>query len=199
MRHQDNQLARGPSPRATRIGLLIIVPLALVVGVRTVSWAVPKVWSRGETLTADDLNRNFKSLDDAVAAANPWLECGTLESLRNGAAPCEVNDHPVDQYEYGFKYNGPEVHPAACLQWNVGIRIINREPYMVNSDDPSSGAMQLGGAMFYTNTNAADDDVPAPCAANTWRHRYWRVVGGSVVMDLGSNGCVNQPIYCRRR
>src|SRR5262245_60371713 len=95
-----------PSPRMTRIGLLIIVPLALVLGVRTVSWAVPKIWNRGEILTADDLNSNFKSIDDTVAAqlsGAPWLECGTFESLRNGTRQCEINERPPDLYEYGYK------------------------------------------------------------------------------------------------
>lgn len=185
-----------PSQRATRIGLLIVVPIALLIGARAVSWAVPKVWSSGETLTADDLNRNFRALEDATSRA--WTACGTLESLHTSSV-CAIAGFSPDEYEYGIKYNSVEAHVIDCLLWNVGIRVVNRDPYMVNSDDPTSGAMQLGGAMFYTETNAADDDVPAQCPSGTWRHRYWRIVGGSVVLDLGSNGCLNPPVLCRRR
>ncbi len=169
------------SPRGTRLVLLVTVPLILVIGIQTVSWAVPKVWTSGETLTAADLNSNFASLDDAFGVLNrpnPWTECGFFEDLRDGTNTCEVNGYPTDQYEYGFKYNGKEVHVA---------------------DDPTNGGMQLGGSIFYTETNAADDDVPGACPANTWRHRYWRITDGNVVLDLNGNGCTNMVLYCRRR
>jgi len=187
-----------PSPRATRIGLLVVVPVALLLGARAVSWAVPKVWSSGETLTAEDLNRNFRALEEA-AAQRSWTECGTLESLHKGASQCVIDGFSPDDYEYGFKYNSPEAYVLDCLRWNVGTRVVNRHPYLVNSDDPSSSATQLGGALFYTDTNATDDDIPAQCPSGMWRQRYWRIAGGSVAMDLSSNGCVNIPIYCRRR
>src|SRR4051812_16942722 len=101
---RDNVL----SPRATRIGLLVLVPLALVFGVQAIAWAVPKTWSHGDALTADDLNRNFKALDDAVAAAtaaaaaagqpNPWVVCGHLEDLRSGSTRCQIDSFPADQF-----------------------------------------------------------------------------------------------------
>jgi hypothetical protein len=206
------------SPRATRIGLLILIPVAVVFGVQTISWAVPKIWAQGNTLTADDLNQNFKDLEDrvttlstsnkaledkvaALSTANAWVKCGKLEDLRAGANRCQIAAFPVDQYEYGFKYNTAEVTPATCTFWNVGLRIFNRDPYMVSSDDPTAaGAMALGGALFYTETNATDDDIPSPCASGTWRHRYWRIVGGSLdPTGLGTNGCVNLDLFCRRR
>lgn len=118
--------------------------------------------------------------------------------LRNGAKRCEITAFPVDKYEYGFKYNGAEVNVADCLLWNVGLRFINRHPYMVNSDNPSAGT-HFGGAVFYTETNSADDDVPSPCASNTWRHQYWRLTATGISLDLFSNGCLNQPVFCRRR
>jgi hypothetical protein len=130
---------------------------------------------------------------------NPWVACGEFDELRKGAVKCEHTEFPVDQYEYGFKYNSVEVHVADCLTWNVGLRLVNRDPYMVNSDDPTSGSMQRGGAMWYTETNAADDDIPSACPSNNWRHRYWRIANGSVLLDLGSNGCTKGALYCRRR
>ncbi len=203
--------ARDPilSPRATRIGLLVLVPLAVVFGVQTISWAVPKIWSPGDTLTASDLNQNFKALEDQVAAvsaalsaANPWVKCGKLEDLRTGANRCEIAAFPVDQYEYGFKYVTAEVMVATCTFWNVGLRVFNRDPYMVNSDDPSGTAMALGGAIFYTETLATDDDIPGSCPSGTWRQRYWAIVSGNVVTTgpgLGTQGCANLDLYCRRR
>jgi hypothetical protein len=130
---------------------------------------------------------------------NPWVACGEFDELRKGAVKCEHTDFPVDQYEYGFKYNGIEVHVADCLTWNVGLRLVNRDPYMVNSDDPMIGSMQRGGAIWYTETNAADDDIPSACPSNSWRHRYWRIANGNVLLDLGSNGCTKGSLYCRRR
>lgn len=189
------------SARTTRIGLLVAVPLALVFGVQTISWAVPKVWTRDETRTADDLNHNFGPRDDTNATlnqSNPWAACGVFEDLRNGATRCEVNGYSADMYEYGFKYNGREAQVAECLFWNVGIRIVNRHPYMVYSDDPTNGAMQLGGAIFYTETYATDDDIPVACPPNTWRQHYWRIASGSVALTE-SYGCVNLPLYCRQR
>jgi hypothetical protein len=190
-----------PSQRATRIALVIAVPLALVVGAQAVSWAVPKVWQSGEPLTAADLNGNFSSLDDAVAALggpNPWVQCGTFEDLRDGAAACVLASHPPEQYEYAFKYNGPEPQVANCTGWNRGLRVANRDPYFVNADNPTNGLMALGGAVFYTETDATDDDIPAQCGANTWRHAYWRITDGNVGL-FGSNGCMNPPLFCRRR
>lgn len=190
------------SPRATRIGLLILVPVAVVFGIQTVSWAVPKIWARGDTLTAEELNQNFKDLEDKIAAqgaSNPWMPCGKLEELRTTAKPCQLAAFPVDQYEYGFKYNTVEAVPMRCTSWNRGMRVFNRDPYFVGSDNPTSG-MSLGGAMFYTETDATDDDIPAVCASGTWRHRYWQIVGGSLdATGLGTNGCVNIDLFCRRR
>jgi len=50
--------------RATRLALLVIIPLALVGGVRAVTWAAAtlKVWANGDVLTAADLNANFAAL-----------------------------------------------------------------------------------------------------------------------------------------
>lgn len=201
-RHCHCESRRGPpSPRSTRIALLVMIPLAVVFGVQAISWAVPKVWSRGDTLTAGDLNQNFKSLDDqvtALSAPNPWVKCGSLEDLRAGANRCQIGGFPSDQYEYGIKYNSPEVAVARCLTWNVGLRVVNRDPYMVQSDDPTDGSMRLGGAIFYTETNATDDDIPGSCGVGTWRQHYWQIVNGNIAL-LSGNGCVTLDLYCRKR
>jgi len=45
--------------------LLVIVPLAMVLGARAISWAAAqiKTWKTGDTLTADDLNATFAALN----------------------------------------------------------------------------------------------------------------------------------------
>src|SRR5262245_7633961 len=83
------------SPRTTRIILMLTVPLAVVLGVQTISWAVPKVWTSGEPLTAADLNSNFSSLDSAIAALskpNPWVQCGTLNDLHDKTY-CQIDKY----------------------------------------------------------------------------------------------------------
>jgi hypothetical protein len=52
------------SHRMTRFALLVMVPLAVVGGVRAVTWgaATLKTWADGDTLTAADLNGNFAAL-----------------------------------------------------------------------------------------------------------------------------------------
>src|ERR1041384_2388028 len=98
----------------------------------------------------------------AQSAANPWVPCGVFEDLR-GPNRCEINGFPLDQYEYGFNYlPHKEVFVANCLLWNQSIRVMNRIPYATISDNPSIG-FQLGGAVFYTETLAADDDIPNSC------------------------------------
>jgi hypothetical protein len=61
-----------PSISLTRIGLLVLVPLAVVLGVRAVAWAVNlKTWSSGDTLTAADLNGNFAAINNQLVAQPP--------------------------------------------------------------------------------------------------------------------------------
>ena len=45
--------------------MLVIVPLAMVLGARAISWAAAqiKTWKTGDTLTADDLNATFAALN----------------------------------------------------------------------------------------------------------------------------------------
>jgi len=189
------------SHSATRVGLLIAVPVAVVIGIQAVSQAVPlKGWTSGETLHATDLNANFEALNNALTAAfapKAWVPCGTLNDL-NGASKCELPNFPSKDFEYGFVYNSVEVHVAECLFWNVGLRVTNRHPYMVDSDNPTNGLMGLGGAIFYTGTKATDDDIPTACPADTWRHQYWKITNGTVQLS-NSQGCSNDPLFCRSR
>src|SRR5262249_53562952 len=66
---------RIPSVAATRIGLLIGVPIAVVFGIHAVSWAAVtlKTWNSGDTLTAADLNANFGSVNAQLDAVNAQI------------------------------------------------------------------------------------------------------------------------------
>lgn len=56
------------SPRIKRWMLRLSVPAVLLLG--TVAYAaLPKTWTQGETLTAANLNANFKNLDDRLVSA----------------------------------------------------------------------------------------------------------------------------------
>jgi hypothetical protein len=65
-----------PSKTATRIGLLILVPLTLLGGVQAISWAAAalKSWTSGETLTAADLNGNFNAINAKLDALQAQLD-----------------------------------------------------------------------------------------------------------------------------
>ena len=126
------------------------------------------------------------------ALAAEWVTCGTLNQMSG----CQLADYPSTRYEYGIAYNSTEPMPAICTRWNHGERIYNKLPYFVYSDDPTS--MNWGGFVFYTGTDAADDDT---CGAGQWRHRYWKFESSGAVIAPGGNGCygTNQPVYCRLR
>lgn len=123
----------------------------------------------------------------------PWVSCGTLADFGSG---CANPAFPITEYQYAIAYNGDEPKPIQCTNWNVGRRVYNVLPYFVQSDDPSV-SMNWGGFMWYTGTNATDDDT-CP-AAGQWRHQYWALGANNVVSPLGGNGCSLPPVFCRKR
>lgn len=134
-----------------------------------------------------------------AVSPNPWVPCGHLEDLRNAAHRCEISGFPLTDYEYGFAFTSPEIYVANCLFWNFGMRVSNRVPHLVSSDNPSL-TFSLGGSVFYTDTLTTDDDIPNACPSGTWRHRYWRITtNGDVATDIFTVGCVNHPLFCRKR
>ncbi|WP_157775170.1 hypothetical protein [Melittangium boletus] len=124
-----------------------------------------------------------------VSMAGEWFPCGNLGQLSN----CQIPNFPNTRYDYGIAYNVQSPIPVVCVTWNVGYRVHNKDPYFVYSDNPASG-VSWGGFVFYTGTLAPDDDG---CLSGTWRHRYWRLGPNNVISTHDSNGCVNQPLYCR--
>jgi hypothetical protein len=79
---QSNAGQRGLSKRA-RVSLLIIGPLVALLGVKAITWAAAalKTWNDGDTLTAADLNGNFKALNDRVTTLEAAQGCadGTVD------------------------------------------------------------------------------------------------------------------------
>jgi len=61
---------RIPSVSATRLALIIGVPLAVVFAHHASAWATVaiKTWIAGDTLTATDLNASFTSIKNALAS-----------------------------------------------------------------------------------------------------------------------------------
>ncbi len=139
--------------------------------------------------------------------ATPWVACGTIAQMTvaNGAT---IPGRPLTQYEYGIAYNSVEPVPIVATNWNSGYRISNKQPYLVFSDNPAA-PMKMGGFVFYSGTQAADDN----CGSGFWRHRYWWNDGGTIsLFNAGTlsngdyvrtgftNGCyTSQTVYCRLR
>jgi hypothetical protein len=128
--------------------------------------------------------------------AEPWVACGQLTDIN--PVTCQITGRPLTRYEYGIAYNTKEPVPVVCTFWNVGARIANKTPYLVDSDNPLAG-MAYGGFVFYQNTAAPDDDA---CGSGGYRHHYWRLTEDNrVEVFFGSNGCFSteQRVFCRLR
>jgi hypothetical protein len=84
--HGHAQAQRRLQRWVRRIALIIGVPLAVLGGVRAVSWAALtlKSWTTGETLTAADINGNFAML--AAAQAPDQIVAGFNAGVTAGAA-----------------------------------------------------------------------------------------------------------------
>ncbi len=127
------------------------------------------------------------------AHAASWFACGNISQI---GWSCQLAGYPSAQYEYGVAYNSSEPMSVNCSYWNYGLRVYNKLPYFVFSDNPQS-QVRWGGFMFYTNTLAADDDT---CTGGSWRHKYWYLDQNNIVSIPGGNGCNSTlPIYCRAR
>ena len=125
--------------------------------------------------------------------ADPWVPCGRLVQIN--PATCQIPGRPLTVYEYGIAYNTREPVPVVCTFWNLGARIANKTPYLIESDNPVAG-MRYGGFVFYQNTLAPDDDVCSP----GYRHQYWRLTTDNAVEALATNGCnATQRVFCRLR
>lgn len=127
---------------------------------------------------------------------NPWVSCGTIADFKN----CEIATKPSANWEYGIAYNSKEPMPAVCTSWNLGTKIANKIPYLIETDNPSAG-MSYGGFVFYDGTNSSDE-----CTVDgEFRHRYWKLSNGAV-STFETNGCYGsksspQPmtVFCRKR
>ncbi|MCP3138804.1 hypothetical protein [Pyxidicoccus xibeiensis] len=142
---------------------------------------------------------SFVLISATLLAATPadagnWFACGNLTQI---GWSCQLPSYPSSHYEYGVAYNSAEPQVTNCAYWNYGLRLINRHPYIIASDNPQTGSL-WGGFIFYTSTLASDDDT---CSGGSWRHQYWILDSNNAVKAIGSNGCAgsNHLIYCRAR
>ncbi len=128
------------------------------------------------------------------AHANHWFPCGDITQI---GWSCQLAAHPSTHYEYGIAYATAEPQVVTCSYWNYGMRVSNRLPFFVFSENPST-SMKWGGFTFYTSTLASDDDT---CSNGTWRHRFWWLGQDNVVVPGWAGSChgTSLTIYCRAR
>ncbi|MCC5619310.1 hypothetical protein LC605_30450 [Nostoc sp. CHAB 5836] len=132
------------------------------------------------------------------AYASDWIQCANLSQI--DVNTCQIQNYPSARYEYAISYNTTEPLPVVCSYWNVGVRIYNKQPYMINSDNPPAG-MSYGGVIFYRGTYASDD-ATATCSSGQWRHRYWQLTQNNrIEVVYNSNGCFGSEtsVFCRAR
>jgi len=157
-----------------------------------------------KTVSSISLTILFNNAIADPSLANPWVQCGTLANINTtiiysnqaNITTCQISGKPLTNYEYGIQYNAVEPIPIVCATWNYGLRIANKTPYFINSDNPLTG-MNYGGFVFYKETLASDE-----CGlSNQWRHHYWQLGSNNVTILPGSNGCMSSeiPVFCRAR
>src|SRR5262245_8861987 len=110
---------RVPSVSTTRIALLVLVPLAVVLGLRAETWAALtlKTWNGGETLTANDLNANFDAIKTEIANGNvrkvatpaDVTGIGNIETIL-GSVTATWSGRPVYLYGNGSVFNSSSVN-----------------------------------------------------------------------------------------
>jgi hypothetical protein len=66
--------------RLSRGALIVLIPLALVVGVRSIGWTAAQLraWNDGDVLKADDINGNFTALSTQISALTAPLTWSKL-------------------------------------------------------------------------------------------------------------------------
>jgi len=129
----------------------------------------------------------------SMAEAAPWVPCGQIRNINMSS--CELTGRPLTQHEYGIRWNSSEPLPIACVHWNRGARIHNKEPYFVLSDNPKTG-QRWGGFVLYQGTDDPGDDA---CGSG-YLHQYWFLDSNNVVSVPGGSGCqFDTQIYCRLR
>lgn len=74
-----------PSRLATRVGLVLGIPLALLLGPRAMAWAdlQIKTWTAGDKLTAADLNAEFAKVKGEFASTKRQIKIGDAGTIAN--------------------------------------------------------------------------------------------------------------------
>jgi hypothetical protein len=176
----------------------------LTVPMLAVAAGVPNVFKAGDVISSGQVNDNFQSLADRVAAleaaaaqGNPWVMAG--DNTSKAVWDSLVAKYPPDHYEWGVKYNdiAGQIHRVTFSKWNRGIRIVTEE-YMEgdgNETDPS-GNFWMGGSVWFYDTLGGFDD--ACTAAGSFKHLYWQRSASGTTL-LPGNGCNGGTWFVRRR
>jgi hypothetical protein len=188
--------------------LVIGVPMAIAVGPQAVAWAVtlPKPnFASGETLSAADVNGNFKTLADAVTkletkklivtnpANNKSISVGALYC---GATPSAIVGSAIGGYEQAAL----NCRAAAGCQASTSVHMCTSEELLrsraVGIDIPSSWySMGVAVVSFYNSAEHGINDCSEwTSAAVNQQGPQWKA-GGSP--GPGYGGCSSAaPVAC---
>jgi hypothetical protein len=149
---------RWPSVSLTRICLILVVPIAVVVGVRGWAWATASIvtFQSGETLTANDLNTNFAAINNSMVDLSTTQ---TITGEKTFATPIDIGLESLT-----FLVNG--TLPAGCA---------SPSSTYVDCQCPAGKTVIAGGG--YAGPNLFIDesrDVTGSCATGAGTS-CWRV------------------------
>jgi hypothetical protein len=159
-----------PSLSATRLGLLVAVPTAVLFGAQAIAWAASavKTFQAGETLTADDLNASFAATVDRTSNQ-------TIDGTKTFVKPIDVG--------YQVFHAAPAV-PGSC------VRLPNVPIGVFDCSCPAGTVVVAGGANSNLGTDIVKESRPA--SATTWRFACTKSSDGSLV------DCATMSYACAR-
>jgi hypothetical protein len=162
---------RFPSPRLTRIALILGVPLAVAVGPQAVAWALTplKMFSANDKLSAADVNANFKTLADGVTA---------LETKK----PVAKNPANGKTISIGATFCG--VTPQAIVGSAIGGYDKAAQSCQVATGCQSSASTHMCTAEEMLRSRAIGLDIPS-----SWYSTGVAVVSNYNTMEHGLNDC----------
>ena len=202
-----NDDLRFPSPRLTRIALIIGVPLAIAAGPQAVAWALtlPKTFAPNDPISAAEINANFKTLADGVTALEAKKPTVTnpanKKAISVGAVFCGPTPTPV----IGSAIGGYEAAAQACraaagCQSAATVHMCTAEEMIrsrsIGIDPPSSWySTGTAGQSFYNSAeHALNDCTEWTSALVNQLGPQWKA-GGSP--GPGFAGCASPaPIAC---